>query len=392
MKRLLPALLLVACGPKIDPLHPLKAEVQEARRAGPDGTPPHVRVTLAEKTAGELLQTAIGKPITVPVMLGTAAVVTPTIDLPDLGVTASRACDCPRAEVSLRGSFDVELRGLLGKQKLADDLGFEAAATGSLALSFDRKDDAGAPILALEPVPQDPWDIRITLDEQQGMIDDELVRKQVSQPLADLLAKPLVLATLPKTLPVKPVKAQLEVADHPTAALWLRAKPAEAPPEVSVESGWAIASTETAVTSAARAAFAALEQPKKWKLEPLGLTVGEDATWEADLRLHKVARKAKLRDYHAKGELIIGERIEVKVTSMARTAKRGWGGSITALFIDGRLRQQAMRLALSEPATRKADINGIPMDLTVTRITSEGTGVFVYGTLQPSEEEPEEAQ
>ncbi|MEZ4319610.1 MAG: hypothetical protein R3F61_18990 [Myxococcota bacterium] len=379
------ALGVAACGPKLDPLHPLKAELSEARRDGPRGTPPHVRATLATSTLTGLVRSTISdpeRPISVPVMLGTSAVVMPALDPPTLDIGRSQACDCARVQLDVSGSVDIELRGLLGRQKLAEGLGFAAQATGTAQLSVDRIADTGEKIVALEPVPADPWDIRITLDNPKGMVNDDLVRNQVSRPLVEALSKPVTLAKLPPTLPVQPARIDLEVASDPTAALWLRGRPADAAPSIEVAEGWGIATTESAVTAGARAAFAVFEQPKRWKLEPLAVRV-DDGTWEADVRLHKVARRAKYRDYTLHGTLTIGESIAIAPDSAVRTAKAGWGGSLVAPFIDGRFRKQAEKLELEIPVSTEQKLGQSAYTLTVERITSTGPEVFVYGSIEP---------
>jgi len=382
--------LLVACGPKLDPLHPLKAELAQARRAGPTAAPPHVRATLATSAINELIQLAVAnpkKPIIVPVMLGTSAVVRPTLQPPAIALQESPDCDCPRVHVELDGQVDVELAGLMGRRTLADDLEFEAVATGSSRISLDRDEERNT-VIALAPVESDPWDVSITIAEPQGMINDELIAAQVSGPLAEQLKRSIPLASLPPTTPVQPARIEIEVAADPTAAVWLQGRPSEPAPAVEVDEGWAVATTEDGALAITRAAFAGLEQPGRWKIEPIGLQIDDDS-WTVEVRVHKVARRSKYRDYRLSGPIIIGETIPVTVNSTERIAKGGWGISLVSLFVDGRVRKQAASASLEIPAIVQRNINGTPIRFRVLRIDSPGSDVFIYGRLEPGEPDAE---
>lgn len=383
------ALCLVACGPKVDPLLPMKAELGQARRS-PVGDAPHARVAVALGTTTDVLLRALNpeEPLLVPVGFGTAALVRPTLDRPALALKRSPACDCPQVDLRLSGTVDVDLSGLLGNAKLADDLGFQATGQGTARLSLDRAGPDGAQVLALEPEPADPFRLEIRLAESSGIINDKLVERQVVGPLTQALSQPVPLLTLPADLPIRARQVALEPASLPLAALWVEAAPAEPPPDLAIEEGWAIATTEANLLAVLRAAFATLPQTRAWRVEPIGLTVAPDRL-TADLRLHKVARRPKWRTYHLEADLALGERLVVTPTSVEETGAKGFGLSLVAPFVAGRVRKQILAFRLDEAAVTTRKVGRSELSLRVDRVESDGTDVRVFGSIDaPDAAEP----
>jgi hypothetical protein len=382
---------LCACGPKIDPLYPMTAELSKARRDGPDRAEPHLRFTLANRTASALVQESIADP-DAPILFGFGigvALIEPKLDPPTLVLTDSPGCDCPRADITVGGAVDIELQGLMGKRKLADGLGFSAHIVGATELSVNRVSPEGERLVTLEPVGGDPWAVDIQLAEEKGMLTNDVVRDQVAAPLLALLSKPVPLARIPAEVPVELARLAVEPGDDLTAAAWLKAAPADPPPDVQIDDGWVVATTESALTAGARAALVSMQQHPRFKIEPLAVTV-DDGTWTADVRLHKVARKAKYRDYTIAGDFAIDDVIRIAPTSVERTEKAGWGLSLVGGFIDGRIRKQVLDLELELANTSRSKVVNRAVELKVQRVESEGSKVFVYGgiTSEPWKDEP----
>ncbi len=385
---------LIACGPKTDPLYPMAAELSKASREGPDRMPPHLSFVMASDTASTALQEAVSDPDS-PIVVGFGigvALIQPTLESPSLNAVESPGCDCPRLDLSVRGTLDIEMQGLMGTRKLADGLGFTTHLVGATKLSVNRKSPEGDRLIVLEPVSTDPWAIDITLEEEKGMLNNEMIRGQADTFLQQL-AQPLPLGRIPAKVPVELARLQLEPAEDLVATAWLKGRAADPPPEVSIDEGWVVATTESAITSGARAAMVNVEQHPKYKIEPLSVTV-DDGSWTADVRLHKVARKAKYRDYTITGDFTLGDAIQIVPTSVERTDKAGWGLSLAAGFIDGRIRKQVLDLELELASTSRTKVVNRAVELTIQRVESEGEAVFVYGgiTSEPwTEDDAEEA-
>lgn len=380
MMRALPVLLLVACGPKLDPLHPMKAELAQARRSPGEGEP-HAVVAIAESTLTDLVTEAFAEPITVPVMMGTAASVKPDLQRPTLSIVESAQCDCPRFEIGATGEVDIDLAGLLGRQKLADDLGFQARASGAARFTLAPTEDGGQTVF-LAPVRREPWSIDVTLAESKGLVTDKLVRNQVTAPLEQQLAQPLAIATIPPTVPLRAAKIAFQVADDPTIAFWAQARPPKrAPKTPTPERGWALVITEDGLLASTRASMAALVQHPRWKIEPRGLQV-DDGRWTAQIRLHKVARRAKYRDYTVDGTFVLGEEgVEIFGTSALRTDKAGWGLSVVSLFADGRVRKTVEELTLDVPSSMPIQLGKTHLRLELTSVESPGKQVRLAGEV-----------
>jgi hypothetical protein len=373
-------LALVACGPKLDPLLPMKAELGEARRM-PPGDAPHVRLTLAAPTAAGLVKRALqsDEPLTVPVMLGTSARISPDLGEPRLEITASPACDCPRANLFVEGTVDVELAGLLGRAVLADDLAFTATATGTARLGIQPGEDGGQ-VVVLEPEPRDPWAVDIRLAQPAGLINDATINRQVTAPIAELLSRPVPLFAMPPAIPVRLSRIGLDTRPDPSAGLWLIAAPAGPVDELSVDEGWAVGTTDANLLAGARAAFAELPQTRNWRAEPTDLAV-DDGELTFGLRLHKVARSPRWRAYSVRATYTIDEAITVRPVEVVRTGRRGFTMSVVGPFVDARVRKQLLATVVEQPASLVRKVGASEVTFTLRSIQADGDGVIARGSV-----------
>ena len=374
--------LLLACGPKIDPLAPMVQKIEQARRAGPDENP-HLRFKLATGTVQDLVLATFNpeKPIIVPVMIGTVASIKVDLERPVLGMTRSPACDCTRAQVDARGTIDVEVGGLFGRSTLAEDLGFTAQLAGAPGFRLSPTADGGR-IVQLVGDPKEPWTVDLNLDEEKGFLTNKLVDGQFEGPLANLLAAPITLATLPATMPVAPVKIRLEPGADPEAAVWFGAEPSIGAPPIAVEQGWGMSLTDTGLTAVLRRVLATRQTHPRWKLEPLSTEL-RGTRFTALVRVHRVAHKVQYRDYTVAGRVdSTVEGFTVVPETVDQVAKVGWKGSLIGGFITPTVRKQVLKQKVALPRVFDTPEGRFRTRWTVRDVDASDAGIFVRGDLE----------
>ncbi|MCB9671920.1 MAG: hypothetical protein H6736_19580 [Alphaproteobacteria bacterium] len=380
-------LLLAACGPKLDPLVPMRSEVGEARQHGP-GPHPHLTFAVDEATTLALVEQAaqLDHPRAFPLFMGAAATLAVHVADPDLTITARPGA--PHVHLDVGGTFDATISSFLGTAKLADGLGFSGTLSGGLRLALEPGEDAQH--IFIVPVPDDRFVATVQLQAEKGPLTDAAVGSQLDKLLEQAFAGPLQVGRIPHTVPLRAAALALQPAEDPTVAVWIQARPPkDAPPAVAPEGGFVIATTDDALLSGARAALATVEQHRTWKIEPRELHV-EPESFEAVLRLHKVARRLKWRDYRVRGTLALTpDALAVRATEVDEIAKKGFGASLIGPFVKGRVRKEVLRVDLALPRATDQRVGKGGLTWTLERLRAHPAGVTVEGSVAPLVEETE---
>lgn len=375
-------LLLLACGPKIDPLQPLHQSLQAARQAGPTDDAPHMRFALSEAAVQGVVTKAINpeRPFVVPVMLGTVAAIRIELDPPGLTTTLDPSCDCTRASLEARGRIDVDVAGLLGKQVLADDLGFSAALDG--APTFRLVPEADGLSVRLEPAAGIPWAVDLELDEEKGFLTNKLVDNQFEGPVSGFLARSVELAKLPPTVPLRPARIELVPGDAATLDIWIEGEASTSAPAIEVDEGWGLSLTDSGVLAVMRAAIAGQEQHPRWKIEPLAIEIRGDR-FASRVRVHRVARKIQWRDYDVTGVVERDdESFRIVPQTVLEIGKLGWKGSLTGGFVTPTVRKQILKRQITLPTRFQTNDARYPTAWTIRDVDATDDGIFVRGSLE----------
>lgn len=379
MIRALPLVLLAACGPKLDPLAAMKAEVGAARQQGPTG-PAHVRLVLAEQPALQVLEdlAQLDRPRLIPLGGIGAAKVSADLGAPELSL--SPGTRSTRLEISVGGRFDASVTTLLGSMRLAEGMGFEAQLAGALRLGV-RWTDEGQD-LVLVPVESDPWTSTVRLEEQKGPLSDEMVSRQIANALDSLFARETRILHIPPETPLRLQALELVPAEHPTLDVWLQAAASEEPaPTADPEDGFVVAWNASALLAALRASFALADQHDTWRIEPTGATLQEDG-FELRLKIHKAARRQKWREVRVTGELAIDDRITLRTTAVEELGHRGFRGSLLTPFVRRRIAREAMALDLDLPAGFEQPLGQRAVRWTIDGLEAARDGYRLTGSLE----------
>jgi hypothetical protein len=383
---LLLALTGVACGPKIDPLVPLRAELAAAKKAG-TGPHPHLRFALAEQTALAVVEKAAGLDRELVLSLGMGAAAKVDVGLRNPRIRVRPSDHGPHLDLDIGGGFSATVSSILGTAKLADGLGFTATLGGGVR--FGLRGDQGDQIVELRPVKRDPFVAEVTLAEEKGPLTNQLVNQQLAGLLEQTFAKPVLLGRIPDTVPIRAAGLRLLPDDVPTAGVWLQARGIDSPvPEARPDRGWTLATSDDAVLYGVRAVAARMKQHRTWQIEPRQLTV-QPTRFEGVVRVHKVARKLKWRDYRVTGTVELGERLKVRATEVEEIDKAGWGGSLIGPFVKGQVKRRVRRIDLDLPAKTDQPIgNKAAVTWTLRKLRRVDGGLVVEGDLAGKRMDP----
>lgn len=384
MNRLLP-LLLVACGPKLDPLLAMKAEVAAARQQGP-AEHPHLRFAIDEATTLSIVEelAQLDEPRVVPLGGIGAARIAVHLDTPDLSI--EERATAPHVQLAGQGSFDANVSTLLGSMRIADGLGFSVRIGGGLSLGLRAAADATE--IVVVPVRRDGWSAEVVLEEEKGPLTNELVAGQIGKILQKVFSEETRIGRIPHTVPLRANALALHPAEHPMLDVWLRARPtSRPPPEPDPNGGFALATTDEAVLVGARSAMALVEQHRTWKIEPREVELRADR-FETVLRLHKVARRSKWRDYRVIGSVEVSERLRVRAEQVEEIGRRGFGASLIGPFVKGRVKREVMRFDLDLPASTQQPVGKGALSWKLERIHDDDGVLTLEGTVSALEEAP----
>lgn len=369
------AIGLTACGPKVDPLLPMKAELAAARKAGP-AAHPHAQFALAESTALTIVQQAIGldREQAVPLGMGAAAKIKANLTNPKYTLRTSRKKE-PHAQFDLDGRVSATVSSILGTARLADRLGFSGSIGGGIRFGF-KGSDTGQ-VVQLLPVKGDRIKATITLAAEKGPLTNTFVNKQIDGLLRQTFAEPLLIGRIPADVPLRAAALRLLPATTPMAGLWLQAPKIDAAvPSATPKSGWTLTTSNEAVLQASRAAFARMNQHRTWKIEPRELAV-HPTGFDAVVRVYKKSRGLKYRDYQIGGTIQLDDRLVVTPVSVVEIDKQGFGASLVGPFVKGQVRKRVMALAIDRPAAIEQPIGkrSITWTLQTIRVLDEGLAV-----------------
>ncbi len=373
-------LLTMACGPKLDPLEPMRGEVAIQRQREP-GPAPHLYFAIAEPAASELVHDLLEpeKPRLVPMMMG--ATVTVTVDLDPLGFEVSPG---PHLRIDAAGRFDATLSSLLGKRRLADAMGFRGHLEGGVRFAIEPAD--GGQRISMVPATDDPWTSSIHLESPTGVLDDEALAGPLEALTASALGEPVVLGLLPDRLGLALHRLALEPTSPPTLGVWLlAAPPGSAPPRPTPTEGFAIATNDDALLAGARAYFTDYVPRPSWRVEPRALHVTEDR-FEAIWRLHKVARRTKWREYRIEGTIDLQEDLRIRVTGAEERDRKGFGGSLIGPLIRHRVKRSMLRFDQRFPATFLQRAGDRSIRWSLERLHSAEAGLIIEGAVRVESE------
>ncbi len=281
--------LAAGCGPKIDPLTELKAEMAAVRATEPQAT-----VVLDDVALTDMAAALLGRPYTAPGPLGMAVLVIPDIERAAVRVLGEG--DDVTVDLEIDGLVDIAFP--LASQ---DDLAFEGHLQARLVASV-RPDSAGSWVLLGWPPGQD---VRAEValpgaPKQLAALTTGLVQGALSGALAEPKG-----ALIPNT-PWGPItNVTLGARDGDLLAFvtvpgapGVRADPVTPPP-----GGFAVVLGEESVLGLLQGLAATGQEAETYVVEPLSVSFTGELV-HAELRVHKRARRERWRRYRVTGPVV----------------------------------------------------------------------------------------
>jgi len=289
LKAVLGLALAAGCGPKIDPLTELKAEMAAVRATEPQAT-----VVLDDAALTDMAAELLGRPYTAPGPLGMAVVVLPDIERAAVRVLGTDG----DVTVDLEVDGIVDIAFPLASQ---DDLAFEGHLQAPVLASV-RPDPSGSWVL-LGWTPGQEVGAEVALPgapEQLEALTSGLVQGALSGALAEPQG-----ALIPNT-PWGPItNVTLGARDDDLLAFvtvagapGVRAEPVSPPP-----GGFAVVLGEESVLGLLKGLAATGQEAETYVVEPLSVSFTEELV-HAELRVHKRARRERWRRYRVTGPLV----------------------------------------------------------------------------------------
>ena len=144
--------------------------------------------------------------------------------------------------------------------------------------------------------------------------------------------------------------------------------------------------SDDALTAAARAAASRLKQHRTWKVEPRELTADSDG-FDGVIRVHKMGRKLRYRDYAVTGTLQLADTLVVRPTTINQVGKKGFMG-VYGPFMKGQVRKQIMRFNLDTDPVVRLPLGKMTTILKLTDIERVGEGLRLSGSLSTETSKP----
>ncbi|MFT4622050.1 MAG: hypothetical protein ACI8PZ_000703 [Myxococcota bacterium] len=382
MRRLLPLLLVIACGEPVDPLAATRAAWQV--QASTDGDlPAHAVLVVAEAEVGRLVidQLALPETIALKGPMGLPLVIRPYIE--SVSVRSEPVDGSGMlASGSASGTIDVQIPPFVNVR------GLPATVAMSAQLDLIIRDD---PTPALVIVLAEPSSLTVealfeSLPPQVAALADGLLEGWLHERASEALAPGVRIGPVPRIGPIAVLGARVVPGDDLIVELVLPTpglSGVASPP--SVESGWALAVDRGAALDVGR--VFALEQPPnaKYLFEPLGLEVdGDDVT--VDLRWHRRSRSGKWRDLRVNATLVDdGAALAPELASVENIGNQGWGGTGPMEIVRRRAQEQldARGVALPNAMT----LGGLGWAARWTEWGVEGDDLVLRGEFDTIEEE-----
>jgi len=320
LKSLAPLVVLVACGPRIDPLLGPREAYREALLTPPSELPPHAVVRASDEQLGALLgELAVGEPLTAPGPFGMKLVLLPEVSHATM---TSEGREPLSVHADLRGTTDLVFPLLS-----ADDVPWEAEVRGELT-SWTREQGAGLDVGLRW---HDPSAVAVSLrlpdvPDQAAAVAEGAVKGAVVGVLDEGIG-----FTVPRT-PWGAVRdVRLEGSEGGlTAELVLSGLGGAPPPlpDVPAEGLVAAMSEGTALGVAQAIAIEGQQPDDKYVIEPVALTLSPDVA-TVDVRVHKRARRPKYRTYRLAAPLQYnGESLSWPVAELQLVDHERWPGGV----------------------------------------------------------------
>ncbi len=323
-RRLTLLLGLAACGPKIDPLDPLKTELARAPVPEPQAT-----VVLDDGAISAMVADLLGHPQTAPGPLGIRVVVVPTLGSTTVRATPADADGAVILDAAIDGELDIAFP--LASQ---DDLRF-AGQLRAPVLATVRPDPAGSWVL-VSWVDRASVQVGVQLPDANAALES-LTTGLVQGALSGVLAEPK--GALVPTTPWGPVAdVQLGAVDDDLLAYvtvagapGVRAEPVAAP-----EGGFAVILSEGSTLGLLQGLAARSQEEETYVVEPRGIRF-VDGHASAELVVHKRARQPKWRRYRVSGPVSWeGGRLRVSDVELELLEAHRWSGGLSVSIGEGR--------------------------------------------------------
>ena len=381
MRRLLPLLLVLACGAPVDPLAETRQSWQALAMDDASDWPAHAVLVLDHTEVAVLGLEALAVPETIALSgpMGMPLVVRPTIDTVD---TRPELTEGPglRLTGSAVGSVDVQIPPFVRVTDLP--------VTVTLSVQLDLMIRDGQLVLtAVDPEGISAETRFGTLPPQIAALADGLLDGWLVDQAKTALAAGLPLGPAPNLGPVAILDARLLPGEDLTIALRLpSAVPGEAAAPPELDGGWAFAADLDAILRASR--VLALEQPpdSKYVFEPSSLDI-DGSNLVVDLRWHRRSTAPKWRDLRLTATLVDdGQSLSPRLDAVENIGNERWGGAGPMGIV---LRQAQQQLAQSGvELSHTIPLAGLKRTASWSNWTVEGDDLVVRGSLLPQEDSP----
>ena len=370
---LAPALLL-ACGPKIDPLQDTREAYRDALQAPPEDLRHHAVVAASDATAGALLaDLAVGAPVTAPGPFGMKLVLLPTVSRAS---ASGDGRDPLQFHAELAGTTDIVFPLLS-----ADDLAWEATVDAPIASWTNERADG------LEVGVQ--W-----ADRDQVRVDLHLpAAPEQAAALAQGAVQGAVTAVLDEglgfVLPRTPWGAVRDVRIAGTgeglvAELVLSGVGGDPPPLSGIPAEGVVAAVSDDTILGIAKAIAVEQQAvdDTYVVEPIDVRC-TDHEVVVDLRLHRRGRRAKFRTYRLAAPLRWdGEAISWPVVEFELLGHERWRGGWRTNIGENRAKALLDGAIAEVPTTLATSVGKRRMVLNLQDLTVVEGGLELVGAVE----------